>query len=468
VQIGTRGPLRELLAALLLTLVGAVGWGQTNAYERAAMLLSRGVVFEAIHDLEIFVAANPDDTGARMLLARTLLRVKRGRRAAEEAIQVLRINPHHEEAQRMLTQTRIALGRELDRDDPVAVLDYARLCARPGSYERAETYYKRYFELDDTPGVRVEFARMLSWAGRYEESARQFRAYLSFAPEDIDARWTLGRVYNSMARFQDAVVEFTYCSDRRPEDLEIKLDLARALSWSGREVEARALLEDLRRQAPNYDVPLVLLAALARMRGRQQEEYNLLRRVLEINPDDAKTQARLAELESGANLKIAGLQAKLESAPDDLVTRWKLVALYEQEDQLGAAIRELDQITVRAPFESEARARLQALRAAEGARVLAQLAGFKTAFEEERRRKIERGSAWLAANPDDALTRFALSDMLLAEGRDEDAIAHLELLRGGADTDARVLERLGRARMRLEQKKTEARKTLSKKQRPDY
>ncbi len=459
--------VQTLLVVLALALGGVSASAQSNAYESAEALLARGVVFEAIHELEGFVAANPNNVDARMLLANTLLRVKRGRRAAEEAVQVLRLNPDNEDAQRLLTQTRIELGRALDRDDPVAVLDYARLCARPETYERAESYYKRYFELDDSPAVRVEFARMLSWAGRYEESVRQFRKYLAFAPEDIDARWALGRVYNAMARFAEAVTELTYCAERRPDDIEVKLDLARALSWSGRELEAKALLEELRRQAPNYDAPLVLLASIARMQGRQKEEYTLYRKVLETNPSNAEARKRVAELESGSNLKIADLRERLEHNPDDLATRWELVDLYEKEDQVGDAIRELEQIAGYAPFDSESRARLQAIRAAEGARVLACLATIKGKRGEERQYEIERCTEWLSTNPDDALTRLKLCDLLLAAGRDDDAVPHLEILAASGSTDPRVQERLGRAHVRIELSKAEARRALLKKQRQD-
>ncbi len=463
--------LKRRIATALTVVVLAVGSfaaTEPTGYERAQSLLERGVVFEAIRELENFVAANANHIDARMLLARTLTEVKRGRRAAEEAAHVLRIDPGHAEAQRLLTETRIELGRSLDRDDPVAVLDYARLCARPETYERAETYYKLYFELADNPAVRLEFANMLSWAGRHEEAVRQFRGYLAFAPEDIDARRSLGRVYNAMARFDEAVVELTYCLERRPDDIEIKLDLARALSWSGHERDAQGLLRDVRRQAPNYDAPLLLLAAIARIQGRQQEEYNLYLKVLEISPDNVEARSRVTELESGSNLKIAELRARLEKSPDDLPLRWELVALYERDEQHGEAIRELEEIAARAPFDSESRARLQAIRAEEGARVLARLEAIKAMMGEERRAEIARCTEWLASNPADARTREVLSELLLADGRYEDSVDQLEVLLASDAADAHIREKLARAQARLELSKTEARRELLNKQRQGF
>lgn len=170
-----------------------------NGFERAVILLHEGIFLEAVHELERFVTVYPAHEKGRMLLARTLYRVKREARAAEEASNVLRINPNNVDAQGLLTRIRSEFGQRLNRKDHAEVLRYARMCAVPGSYDRAADFYRLALSLDDEVSVHLEFARMLSWAGRNEESAYQYEHVLEANPGNVDALAEVGRVYNAWA-----------------------------------------------------------------------------------------------------------------------------------------------------------------------------------------------------------------------------------------------------------------------------
>jgi len=444
--------VRLCLPALLIVAVVcgpyAAGADQ-SAYERARYLLGRGVLIEAVRELESHVREHPRDESAHLLLARTLIEIKRSRQAASHAMAVLRLNPDHEEARRMLTEIRLRLGRELDRSDPEAVLDYARLSAQPETYDRAERYYRLYFELTDQPAVRREFAEMLSWAGRYEFAAQEFEHYLSEVPGDLDAWQKLGRVYNSLSRFDDAAETFRLCLARRPDDTELQLDLARALTWSGREQEARALLRAVHRRAPRYEEPLLQLAFIARISGELDDAHALYSQILAVNPENAEALHWVAELERGPDLAINRLEKRLLSEPDDRAARMELVTLYIADGRLGAAVRELDEAVARDQQDTEARERLDALRQREGEEVAGRLAQLGVYRDPDVSRRIEVCRAWLERHPDDHRTRLRLAELLAAKGDRKAAVEALEAVAMAGDNRL-IEETLTRLRLAVE------------------
>jgi tetratricopeptide (TPR) repeat protein len=438
-----------LTAALCMGLIVATGGSASErrgSYELALELLEQGVVFEAIHELELFVEGHPDHEMARLQLARSLHRVKRERRTAEEAAHVLRINPDNAEARRLLTRIRIKLGRELDRADPVAVLDYARLCSRPETYDRAADFYRLYLELDDDPLVHMEFAKMLYWAERYIDAKRHLETYLLSKPDDMEMRCLLGRICGAMADFDEAVEQYRRCLSVRPDEIDIQLELARALMWNGQEEEAQALLNKIRERSAEYDTPLLLLASIARVQGRIQEEYDLYRAVLEKRPENEIARARVEALETGSMLAVAVCQNQLLEAPEDAVTRRRLVDIYLSEERYGEAIPHLEELNAQNPGDLESVAELRLAREEEGRRAMAAVLAFHDSEKAARTREIEQIQAWVVGNPNDYKSRSRLADLMLESMDYAAAVEQLEILELMALTDGRITEKLQRAR----------------------
>jgi tetratricopeptide (TPR) repeat protein len=436
-----------IVAGGVLFAVGGNAAERRGSYDRAMELLQQGVVFEAIHELELFVTENPDHEAARMELARSLHRVKRDRRTAEEAAHVLRINPENAEARRLLTRIRIKLGRDLDRNDPVAVLDYARLCARPETYDRAADFYRLYLQLDDDPLVHMEFARMLYWAGRYEDAESHLRVYLAYKPDDAGMHHLLGKIYGALGDFEKAVEEYLLCRAARPDDVELQLDLARALMWSGRESEAQKILVEIRRRSSEYDTPLLLLATIARIQGRVEEEYELYKTVLARDPDNAEAKARVKELEKGNRLAIAVCLGRLAAYPEDVETRRKLIGLYLEEERHGEAIPHLRELGALEPSGSDVLNQLRHAREEEGRRALVAVSTFHEQQAARNAAEIVRVEAWVRGNPNDYRSRVRLADLLLESKDYVAAVTHLEILESMTPGDGRVVEKLQRTRL---------------------
>ncbi len=421
-----------------------------GSFERAQELLGQGIIFEAIHELELFVADNQDHEEARMELARTLHRVKRERRTAEEAANVLRINPNNAEARRLLTRIRIKLGRDLDRTDPAAVLDYARLCTRPETYDRAADFYRLYLSLDDDPLVHMEFANMLYWAERYDEAREHLEIYLAYKPDDVDMRRLLGRIEGSVGDFESAVAEYRLCLESRPGDMDTQMDLARALMWNGQEDEAERMLKEISRRSTEYDTPLLLLASIARIQGRVQEEYELYKSVLKTNPDNAEARKRVDELEQGNRLPIAICLDRLAAYPEDEKTRRELIELYLSEERYGESIPHLQVLNAAKPHDLALMTNLRYAREEEGRRAMAAVLAFQAREAEGRGLKTARLESWLRDNPNDYRGRVALADLLMDDMDFVAAIAHLDVLESMMPTDGRVTEKLNRAQVLMQ------------------
>lgn len=433
------------VGALLTVCVSATD--RRGSYERALELLEKGVIFEAIHELELFVDANPDHEASRMELARTLHRVKRDRRTAEEAANVLRINPNNAEARRLLTRIRIKLGRDLDRTDPAAVLDYARLCTRPETYDRAADFYRLYLELDDDALVHMEFGKMLYWAERYDEARNHLETYLAYKPDDVNIRRLLGRILAALSDFDGAVEEYRLCLEGRPDDMDTQLDLARALMWNGQEAEAEQMLREIHRRSAEYDTPLILLASIARIQGRVQDEYDMYKVVLATNPDNAEARKRVKELEQGNRLPIAICLDRLSDYPEDTETRRRLVGLYLSEERYGEAIPHLQELNTAIPYDAEILAELRHAREEEGRRAMVQVTAFQARKAEERRAEVLGLETWLRDNPNDYRGRVRLADLLMENQDYVAAIAHLEILESMMPSDGRISEKLHRAQI---------------------
>jgi len=434
---------------LLMALCGSAV-ERSGSFERALELLDKGVVLEAINELELFVAVHPDHEQARMELARTLNRVKRDRRTAEEAANVLRINPDNAEARRLLTRIRIKLGRDLDRRDPVAVLDYARLCARPETYDRAADFYRLYLELDDDPLIHMEFAKVLYWAERYDEAKRHLEIYLASKPEDPQMRALLGQIDVAMGSFGEAVEQYRLSLLIRPGDIDLQLKLARALMWDGQDAEAEVLLNTIHKRSADYDEPLMLLASIARVQGRVQEEYALCQEVLKATPDHGEALARVAELRRGNRLEIAICQDRLLIDPSDTETRRRLIDYYLVDERFGEAIPHLEVLNSQDPHDLEALAELRFSREEEGRRSLAAVAAFHEHDAKALADEITRVGLWVRDNPNDYRSRGKLADLLLRSKAYAAAVEHLEILESMMPTDRRAAEKLLRARVLMQ------------------
>ena len=395
-----------LLAVILAELATAQSPApQGGALTEARALIEQGVWFEAVGLLERHLKTHPDDVEARFDLAQTLFRLERYREAVDAAQEVLARRPDHEGGQRLLIRIRMNLSGRLDWTRLDDVVEFARLCARMESYDRARACYLHVLKHRDDPAVRRELAAMLAWAKRYEEAAAQYRRYLDQRPDDAEARYALGCVYNALGRLPEAEAELRRAAGERPHFLFARVEWAKTLIWLNEDEAAdRLLAEAIARDATSIE-PRLWRARLFLRHGRVEEAHTLLQEILRLQSDHAEARALLKDLEESRSLEIARLRRRLRENPDREDDRQRLIELLLETRRPGEALREIEQWTGRRPADFALQERLVQLREAQRRAVLERVIRYCAERDPVTGVTVERLAVWTRAHPDDARAR---------------------------------------------------------------
>ena len=149
---------------------------------------------------------------------------------------------------------------ELAADYGLARLRYGLLLMALERLEEALTQEKRALELDP---LSLLTNWVVGWVfhcqRQYDQAAEQCCKTLELDPNFIMAHWQLGRTYLQETMYEEAIKEFQKAvalSGRNPAHIAA---LGHAYAVAGKKVEARKILEELKRQSkrryvPSYDV----------------------------------------------------------------------------------------------------------------------------------------------------------------------------------------------------------------------
>src|SRR5262245_14183953 len=322
--------------AALLAIIAAVGavmaYGQWREAKRSraphtvdasrAPRTSRADLERRVREMDARLAAEPDDTGAALLLADALLRQTRVNgnaglaiRAERVLTRVLRDDPANYDANRMLgtlylsqhrfrEAIRVATkSRDARPHDPVnyGVIGDAHL--ELGEYDEAFAAFDRMMTLRPSAAsyARVAYARELQ--GNIEGAIRAMTlAVEATAPSDAEgeawARSQLGDLYLQLGRIHEAKDAYTAASHAFPGHPFAVVGYARAIAREGDVDGALALLREIVQTAPSPDVFALSGDWLARQGKRDEAErqYALAEAAWRTDAPEPKNLARfLAE-----------------------------------------------------------------------------------------------------------------------------------------------------------------------------
>ncbi len=138
---------------------------------------------------------------------------------AEARLQLVHVHLHHGDKAR--ARATVETLQEETPDDPAVIAVAAMLCRIEGLYERALAEYSRLLAL-----------------------SRQ---------DSVPAHCNRARIYTYLRQFERAIAELELAREEEPEHPLVKTFLAVAYFNQERFDEARALVEDVLRQNPNFD-----------------------------------------------------------------------------------------------------------------------------------------------------------------------------------------------------------------------
>lgn len=223
---------------------------------------------QAIHHYHQVLELDPGNSDAMLQIARVLAWSKAYDDSLAQYDAVLAKNPDNVRARR--EKARV-LGWA--RDFPAAINEYQSvLAALEGSREQADRA--------DLPRIRLEYAQMLSYAGRDDEALQQLDLVVppghQPGPGDEDAYIVRGRVLAYQHRYPEAIEAYDQALVAAPGDPDARLGKARVLYWNGSHGEARPILANLQHEQPDSAEVVFLLATLERSTGRNARALHLL------------------------------------------------------------------------------------------------------------------------------------------------------------------------------------------------
>jgi len=137
-----------------------------------------------------------------------------------------------------------------------------------------QSYYHAKQKRPDDPGLSLQLATHLLFAGRLEEAEQELRKALDKAPERFDLRMTLGSVLNERECWDDALHQFETALQQCPNNTTILDGLGILVLGMGDAERGLEIFEQLLRYEPDSIASWAHMATAYRMLGR--DEYHWL------------------------------------------------------------------------------------------------------------------------------------------------------------------------------------------------
>jgi Flp pilus assembly protein TadD len=325
----------------------------------AQQALNREEFRVAIASLRAAIAQRPDDAQLHFQLGYALSRLDQYPAAAAEYRRALAIDP-------ALAPAHVNLGLVLMDSDPVSAADSFRRAAalQPGqarpryligqALERSGRFTEAVMDFEaaallapqDAP-INAAFAWSLLRANRFAEAERQFRKAIALRtmPDDLDRGLALALLrqenYAAAAQALSGYLSF------QPNDRQARLDLAAALQGADRIDEALAELDRADLGVPPSVESLSLRGAIFAKQKKWKESVAVFEKAVAASPNSARLYAALghARMETrdfpGAERELL---RSLELDPAAIGPLRDLAATYHAAGECPAALSALDRL----------------------------------------------------------------------------------------------------------------------------
>jgi len=388
-------------------------------------------------------------------------------------------------------------------NDPRLLFLLGLSCARLALYDRAEAALNDALAL--APGnfdILFNLGRAAARARHYDRAQRALDAALKFRPEDVDLLLELGRVLAARQDYVRAFFLLVQARQKAPHRLDILLMLAQAAQDAGYFDDSAAAYDEYLRLRPDDDTARRDRAlASGQTETRREEAGKELAWYLKKYPDDPQghyiyarvfwwnqPEESLAHLSEAARLapdsvpirfsrawmlqrlgqaseSLTDLEAADRLEPDNVRILDLLGLAYLSLERPAQAEKALRQALAKAPDDPEAvmhmgRALMALGREAEAQSFMDKyqkirpqaLPGLRKysgmiemaalSAQEQRKREIERFRRDARENPDRADYQMHLANLLLADGKKEEAVREYRVLLG-LNAGAKVWEQAG-------------------------
>jgi TolB-like protein/DNA-binding winged helix-turn-helix (wHTH) protein/Flp pilus assembly protein TadD len=171
---------------------------------------------------------------------------------------------------------------ELNPNDETALRNYSFYLACMRRHEESIAFVKRSRHLNPvSPIAQFQVAMNLYLARRYDDAIAEAAATLDLAPEFGPAHVLLGRVYVALGMLDRAVVELERAHVLMGPRPDVVTPHTYVLARAGRQFEARAMLDELRRISKPRDPAPIRIAFLHIGLGETDRAFEWLERAID-------------------------------------------------------------------------------------------------------------------------------------------------------------------------------------------
>ena len=392
---------------------------------RGGVLLRSGKIDEAEKAYRAVLATRPGNFQSLLALGGIELSRKRYDEAAKLYGEARKLKPFDPRPRLGLAAVKAQSGqvadaiRELEEVDPRA---------RSGSVVLAlASYYLQANRADDAQRLLEPVVQRFPALGqaryllgmayltnrRFDLAAAQFEELARQAPGEAIVQLGLATAYTNAGKGKEALAALDRVGKALDKLPGYYIERGRALMLMGRADEALQAARTAQRLAPDSTQPYLLMGQIYAGRGDNKAAREMFARAAELSATDAGPRlalGRLALSEKNPDVALKEFDAALTADPKSIGAARAKVALLAQQKRTKEAIQFTEGLIQREPNNSN----LQI--------ILGSLYGRERQWD--RSAAAYRKAAEL--NPKAVEPRLGLASVALAQGKDEEAITHLQ------------------------------------------
>lgn len=192
-----------------------------------------------------------------------------------------------------------------------------------GNHAGAHKYFEQAIVQDPrVPELRLALANTCLELGEYDKADEQYRTAVALRPDYVEAHEFLNKLYWEQGRKDVFAKSYEVCIPKAHSSASLREAYVRALELSG-----------------NYQAAMDATLQAFKDVGR--------------TPDLLRRHARLLANMNRPSDALVALEEALETAADNSAIRMDTARLLIQTGKYGGALRHLDQVAVKAPFNQE-------------------------------------------------------------------------------------------------------------------
>lgn len=303
---------------------------QTAKLELAQLELARGDNQKAVQQVDEVLVRDPGNLGARLIRTSGLMNMGELDKARSELILMTKAFPNSNDVRYQL----------------------AYLDLKQEHYKEAEAGFEALRQMNDPRGLSG-IIQSKTAQKQFPEAIRFLQDQLKKQPDRDDVRMALAQVEMQVGKFPEAIRDFQMLLDKNPKALGIYVRLGEAKRMSGDIKGAEDTLEKVRQQLPNDPVPVLELAMLYDVTGRNEMARKEYEKVLKMDPNNEVALNNLAysQADDGVDLDNALAYAKRaqQRRPADPNVKDTLGLIYIKKNLTDDGLRLLTELVQTEP-----------------------------------------------------------------------------------------------------------------------